>query len=93
MRHHKHRKRWPSFHKSERRKQAVKERRERKQVVAEMYGQTAARTCGSKFRYRTKQEALYFAAKRVGSGKAGYLRVYQCPYCHGWHMTSQRRDD
>lgn len=45
------------------------------------------RSCG-KMRYRDKEEAVDRAHLRAGSDKI-YLRVYECPDCGGWHMTSR----
>jgi len=40
------------------------------------------RSCGSKCRFRTEDEALKFGKKRG-------LRVYDCGFCGGYHLTSR----
>lgn len=43
--------------------------------------------CG-KNRYRSQSEAIRNAM--AANLKTGHpLRVYACPRCHGWHLTSQ----
>lgn len=44
-----------------------------------------------KHRYRDKREALSASHRRRTSddNPPDFLRVYLCPFCHGWHMTSQ----
>ena len=38
-----------------------------------------------KVRYDTQADALSAAEER-GAESGAELHVYQCPYCHGWHM-------
>lgn len=40
------------------------------------------RACATKTRYRTADRALVVASERPVP-----LRVYQCPCCHGFHLT------
>lgn len=42
-----------------------------------------AKMCTGKVRYETSQAAGFF-------GVTDGLRVYCCPVCHGWHLTSLR---
>jgi hypothetical protein len=52
--------------------------------------------CREKRRYRTKLDAE-IALSRVDAATAGAhdtqrpVRVYRCPHCRGWHLTSQAR--
>jgi len=39
-----------------------------------------------KRKFHTKADAEIFQARRVEK-----LRVYECPYCGFWHLTSSRR--
>lgn len=42
----------------------------------------------AKVRYDTQADALSAAEwRRAESGAV--LNVYECPYCHGWHMGSR----
>jgi hypothetical protein len=49
-------------------------------------------TC-RKVRYRDRLGALIALASTHRSAKArrDEVRVYHCPKCHGWHLTSKRR--
>jgi len=45
------------------------------------------RPCG-KNRYATHREGI--RAAMISSRRSGLaLRVYRCPKCHGWHLTSK----
>lgn len=45
----------------------------------------------AKQRYVSRHEAQ--AAANYRGGEAGYLlHVYQCDFCHGWHMARSGRD-
>jgi hypothetical protein len=50
------------------------------------------RMCTGKRRYRDEIAAM-LALGRIGDrGRdrgASPVRQYRCPYCHGWHLTSQ----
>lgn len=51
-------------------------------------GAMVYKTCKRKNRYSSEYEARRVARLRSStSGKN--LRVYECPYCHGFHMTSR----
>lgn len=65
----------------------AEERDERCARVTAKFGDKAYWACGKKYAYPSKGVALSCAAKRVGRG-AGFLRVYKCPYCGMWHLTS-----
>ena len=45
------------------------------------------RTCGRKVGYETESKANKAAKKR----KHKRTRVYECPYCHCWHITRARK--
>lgn len=49
----------------------------------EMYKQ-----CSRKRRYRSEHEARLFA-NRAETKRGPKLRVYWCPICEGWHITSK----
>jgi len=55
---------------------------------------THAQVCASKFRYKSKADAVVHLVKRrrTRTSKRGHfagpLRPYNCPNCHGWHLTS-----
>lgn len=57
------------------------------EVTAE-HGESGHRICGRKIRYRTESKARSRAAECQYHGAKG-LRVYHCPYCDGWHLTSR----
>lgn len=44
-----------------------------------------------KIRYRDSKDAKKARRDRESKG-APNLRVYRCPHCGGWHLTSQRKD-
>lgn len=46
------------------------------------------RPCQPKVRYKLEAHALRVASLRLRSG-VPYLRVYLCPWCKGFHLTSQ----
>jgi hypothetical protein len=43
--------------------------------------------CTSKNRYPDQGTALRFALRATRRQKQ--MRVYQCPLCHGWHLTKK----
>ena len=45
--------------------------------------------CTSKNRYATEGEALEVARECAEHGSPA-LRVYECPLCGGWHLTSKK---
>lgn len=48
------------------------------------------RSCTSKVRYFTEREAAdQIAFLMLNQGVARPLRIYQCPYCTGFHLTSR----
>lgn len=49
-------------------------------------GQRVSRSCLSKVRYATEDRAITVAARAC---ERVSLRVYGCPDCGGWHLTSQ----
>lgn len=44
--------------------------------------------CHSKQRYRDRDQAKRVRQLRQKDG-AGFLRIYECPHCRGWHLTSK----
>lgn len=69
------------------RRRARTERRERDKAVSASYGHAAHQACGRKNRYPSEGVAQTRAiAYEVLRGQE--LRVYRCPYCGGWHLTS-----
>lgn len=49
------------------------------------------KACTSKRRYASHIEAEDAAAWCADHGRTG-LRIYRCPYCGGWHLTSKPED-
>lgn len=45
------------------------------------------KTCASKRRYPSRDDALDAIAACEEHGRRG-LSAYRCPYCNGWHLTS-----
>lgn len=45
--------------------------------------------CGKKTRYHSQHEARQIANNCERARPGTKLRVYWCPICEGWHMTSQ----
>ena len=44
--------------------------------------------CGSKVRYPVRLGALIALSNTARAGR-DEQRVYRCPHCKGWHLTSQ----
>lgn len=76
----------------QRRLEAESEKVKRDAMVTRTYGPSAHNSCGRKYRYDTYELALHHALRRIDNG-AAQLRVYHCPYCDGWHLTSQELRD
>lgn len=51
---------------------------------------TKVRTCNGKRRYRSHQEAIQSLhhIKNTSKRDRQPVRAYECPRCHGWHLTS-----
>ena len=64
------------------------ERKRRDMTMTAEHGEKGHNVCGRKIRYESKGKALSRASQSVYHG-ANSLRAYQCPYCHGWHLTSR----
>lgn len=68
-----------------------KERRERDRQMTSEYGQIAHSMCGRKLRYDSEETATKFAL--LSEGYCNHrIAVYQCPFCHGWHLTSNPKN-
>lgn len=70
------------------RKRKRKAKRKRDAEVTKKYGIQAHRACGRKIRYKDELTALARAERSMLYG-APTLKVYRCPYCGGWHLTSK----
>lgn len=46
----------------------------------------AGRFCARKARYDSK-EAAQKEVERIARTRGELLRIYQCPFCSGWHLT------
>ena len=46
--------------------------------------------CRGKNRYRSERMALH-ALFKCWMLRNAMLRVYRCPHCSGWHLTSQEK--
>lgn len=57
-------------------------------VVDEAVDRDVERSCESKDRYPTREQARAVAAM---NGMADVLFTYQCRYCGDWHLTRQNR--
>jgi hypothetical protein len=44
--------------------------------------------CLTKMRYYSRIDAK-ISATRCAERRGGTLRVYQCPWCFGWHLTKR----
>ena len=74
------------------RKRKARKRKRRARIkrdaeVTEKYGREAHRACGRKVRYSSKEAAEAKANRSMRIYSSPPLKVYQCPYCHGWHLT------
>lgn len=50
-----------------------------------------SRMCDGKKRYETRIEAIHYGLNHTKS-KGGAVRVYHCPICDGYHLTTQTED-
>ncbi|HXF35046.1 MAG TPA: hypothetical protein VN603_10790 [Candidatus Acidoferrales bacterium] len=57
-------------------------------AVDEAIDRDVERSCESKDRYPTREQARAVAAM---NGMADVLFTYQCRYCGDWHLTRQNR--
>lgn len=55
------------------------------------YGYKEYRTCGRKRRFVDVHSALKKAIE-INRKKGVSLAVYECPFCHGYHLTRQCRE-
>jgi hypothetical protein len=56
------------------------------------YAEPAAlETCDGKVRYPTFNKAEAVKKRCLKRRRLTHLCSYQCPKCHGWHLTSTRR--
>ena len=66
----------------------VKSRWER---VAKEKGEHMGRMCEEKKRYETESEAIRMGLAYTRHSGGG-IRVYLCPICKGWHLTTHAED-
>lgn len=69
----------------------LEERRQREQA-RDREEFIRAKACESKNRYETRADAEASIAACEEHGATG-LRVYQCRFCGGWHLTSMPHED
>jgi predicted RNA-binding Zn-ribbon protein involved in translation (DUF1610 family) len=43
-----------------------------------------------KVRFKTLKDAKIARSSRIEHHAEDYLRIYKCPHCGGYHLTSQR---
>lgn len=48
-----------------------------------------ARMCAGKTRWGQESIAQKCATRLVAEGKVKFMRVYSCPHCFGFHITSR----
>ncbi len=48
------------------------------------------RMCLGKIRYRSEKDPS-LARRKIRRHRDTVLRVYECPHCGGWHLTSQKK--
>lgn len=65
----------------------AREERRRDELAAHREEVRYEKACASKNRYVTKGEAEAALLACAEHGRSG-LRIYRCPYCKGWHLTS-----
>lgn len=46
--------------------------------------------CGAKKRHYTRRDAETHMKELLSKDKKAKLNVYQCPYCHQWHVGRTR---
>lgn len=46
------------------------------------------RSCKSKNRYDTYWQAKFVADEQMNKHRCLKLKIYECKFCHGWHLTS-----
>lgn len=49
------------------------------------------RMCDGKKRYETRLEAIHYGLNHAKTN-GGAVRVYQCPICKGYHLTTHTED-
>lgn len=72
------------------RKRKRRDRLRRDAEVTRKYGIEAHSACGRKRRYPSEEAALSFASRSMNVYGSPPLKVYRCPYCHGWHLTHKK---
>lgn len=65
----------------------AREERRRDELAAHREEARYEKACASKNRYAAKGEAEAALLACAEHGRHG-LRIYRCPYCKGWHLTS-----
>ena len=56
-----------------------------------LYEEQLTRMCWRKWGYASEARATLVAGRRNQHHTAGVLRVYKCPACPFWHITSKPR--
>lgn len=65
----------------------AQEEARQKQAEEQREAERRHKSCETKKRYRTRDDAQEAIAACARHGTKG-LSCYQCPYCKGWHLTS-----
>jgi len=71
------------------RKMGRKERRERMSDVSGKMPRGTRRMCYRKHRFHSELDAR-LKAMEIEQRRSVRLRVYRCPLCGGWHLSSQK---
>lgn len=71
----------------------TQEMRERDRWVTKRYGSHGHAACGKKQRYDTRLQAERTVDRAINENcHKTELKVYQCPFCGGWHVSHRPAD-